>query len=68
MDTLTKAIIEQAPNLIIAVLALLWLSQKMDRVLDVLLTLLMHRIDEAHLAPQDSIEPTALNEVEHARR
>lgn len=44
MDELLKQVIAGAPNLIVAIAALYWLSRKLDAILSVLLTLLVDLI------------------------
>lgn len=50
MDELIKQLIVGAPNLAVSLAAMWWLSRKMDRILDVLLEMLIDRVQEKQLA------------------
>jgi len=44
MDAVFEQVILGAPNLFVALIALYWLSRKLDKVLDILLVLVQDRI------------------------
>lgn len=59
MDTILTEIITGLPNLAVALIALWWVSRTLDRVLDVMLTLLTGLVD----AQMSAIKAAAADEA-----
>lgn len=57
MDELLTEILLGAPNLIVALVVIVWMSRKLDRVLDVLLTILIEQVDRTEQIPFESEDP-----------